>query len=245
MENTRRIIPPMYSNNYSTPNVPTSQPSYRTDYTPYTPPVTPILQATNTRSCASCNKAMPGYYNPNVNMNPTGNRPLSYCENNCPIYLPMFPMNGYDNSKECDDDAAYMKSMYPKTCKVIQNYIDSECDKLEYEGSCMFDEYPDKCHLGAIVMKIYEQVRQTINITLEVDSLDDSSTTKVTDEELREVENENKKDVNASSLEAQQFFNSFGPSHRRNDWLSNLIEIMLFNEIFNRRRRHRRRRRWF
>lgn len=67
-----------------------------------------------------------------------------------------YPMNG--NEMENQADVRYMKEMYPNLAKRIQVLVDEECDKLEYEGSPMFDEYPDKVLIYQIVQRIVEQL---------------------------------------------------------------------------------------
>jgi len=76
-----------------------------------------------------------------------------------PMGIPLLPLYGYDSCEELDKDAAYMKQLYPGPAKSILPYIESECDQLEYDGSVMFDEYPDKVALERIVDRIYEKVK--------------------------------------------------------------------------------------
>lgn len=58
------------------------------------------------------------------------------------------------NALAYQKDVEYMKQLFPSVLQVIQTEIDDECDKLEYSGSVMFDEYPDKTHLRMIVDRI-------------------------------------------------------------------------------------------
>ena len=76
-----------------------------------------------------------------------------------PMGIPLYPLYGYDSCEELDKDAAYMKQLYPSQAKVILPYIESECDQMEYDGSVMFDEYPDRVALDRIVDRIYEKVK--------------------------------------------------------------------------------------
>lgn len=147
--------------------------------------------------------------------------------------VPMFPLYGYDNSEDFNKDVAYMKQLYPQAVLQIQKEVDEECDKLEYEGSCMFDEYPDKSHLNMIVDTIYTRVVEA-------------------DVQKSSVEQE----------EVSATFHPFTPPYcdprgrgcypirgdyryGQPDWLRGLIGVLLFNEMTNRRRRYRSRRRWF
>jgi hypothetical protein len=140
----------------------------------------------------------PNMYLPNAN---------SYT---APMGVPMLPLYGYDNSMDLDRDAEYMKQLYPRTAKSIQSEIDDECDKMEYDGSMMFDEYPDKTYLDKIIDRIYDKVKT--------------------------IEEEPQVEINSLY---------FYPPRRHQNYLRDIINIILLNEIFNRRRRYRGRRRWF
>ena len=51
-----------------------------------------------------------------------------------------------------------MKELYPKEVKKIQEYVEDECDKLEYDGSLMFDERPDQLMLKRVCDRIYDKL---------------------------------------------------------------------------------------
>lgn len=57
-----------------------------------------------------------------------------------------------------EKDVEYMKQQLPSTLQIIQSEIDDICDQLEYDGSVMFDEYPDKNHIRMIVDSIMNQL---------------------------------------------------------------------------------------
>lgn len=155
------------------------------------------------------------------------NQPSNF---DCCTSYPMFPMYNYDDAEELDKDIDYMKSMYPRTCKTIQLDIEDECDKLEYEGSCMFDQFPDRCHLGMIVDRVYQKHAHSHNLFDEDEAFHCSPSQGCPQyQETCEVQSYN-----------PQFRGRNNP-----DFLRDLIEIMLFNELFHRRRRFRRRRRWY
>ncbi len=81
-------------------------------------------------------------------------------ENPIPFYEAFSTENSEMEREEEDrKDLDYIKNMYPSKMKRIQDQIEEECDKLEYEGSMMFDEYPDKGILRGICNKIYASVK--------------------------------------------------------------------------------------
>ena len=51
-----------------------------------------------------------------------------------------------------------MKSYYPETARRIQEKVEEECDLLDYEGSRMYDEYPDRYMLYHLGKKIMDDV---------------------------------------------------------------------------------------
>ena len=122
--------------------------------------------------------------------------------------LPM-PMPGnYLKDMEYEKDVDRMRELYPNEVKKIQKYVDEECDRMEYEGSLMFDEYPDKTMLSLVSKRIMDKIAQ--------------------DSEKDEVETSE----------------CCGGS-RRGGGLSDLVEVLLYNEMYRRRCRHRRCNRWW
>lgn len=92
-------------------------------------------------------------------MNIQNYNPYGYDDTNgiLPYYM-KYPMQDfYSNEEENDRDIEYIKSLYPEKMRQIQEIIEEECDKLEYEGSMMFDEYPDKLMMRTLCNQIYDK----------------------------------------------------------------------------------------
>ena len=51
-----------------------------------------------------------------------------------------------------------MKSYYPEAAGRIQEKVEEECQLLDYEGSRLYDEYPDKFMLHQLCRQIRTQV---------------------------------------------------------------------------------------
>lgn len=102
-------------------------------------------------------------------------------------------------------DVEYMKQLLPSALQAIQNEVDDECDKLEYSGSVMFDEYPDKTHLRMIVDTIMHRLSPEDEETGEVQgaslSINDTTPTYCPDDAM--LDSEETSDVKAAELEAQ------------------------------------------
>ena len=65
----------------------------------------------------------------------------------------------FDRNYADERDIMYMKDMYPETIGKIQVIVEDECDKMEYNGSMMFDEYPDKFMLRRKCKNICDTVK--------------------------------------------------------------------------------------
>ena len=59
-----------------------------------------------------------------------------------------------------DRDIDYVKEMYPVAFMTIQDWVERECDKQEFAGSLMFDEYPDKLGVLQMVNNIFRQIKE-------------------------------------------------------------------------------------
>lgn len=78
-------------------------------------------------------------------------------ENKLPYYM-AYPMPLiYDDERMVRRDLEYMKSLYPISAKRIMPYVEEECDRMMYEGSMMYDEYPDQLQLRLMCRRIFEQ----------------------------------------------------------------------------------------
>lgn len=41
------------------------------------------------------------------------------------------------------NEIEYFQSIYPQNIKILQKYVIEECDRMDYKGSPIYDEYPD------------------------------------------------------------------------------------------------------
>lgn len=137
-----------------------------------------------------------------------------------PFYM-AYPMQDvYLSEIEYERDRERLKEMYPKEAKRIQRVVEEECDKMEYDGSLMFDEYPDRVMVQKLCDNIYN---------------------KVYDNTTAEVETEQYRDRRPGG----GFLPPPPPPPRRDRGGRDLIEILLFDEMFRRRCRHNRCRRFW
>lgn len=113
-----------------------------------------------------------------------------------------------ESMREEERDLRRMQSMYPDAAKLMLSYVEEECDKMEYEGSPMFDEYPDLTTVYRIGERIFGQVKDRLP---------------------KEPEQE------AGEMLAMQFR---GPARAGKCPAQDLARVLLLQEMHHRRRRH-------
>lgn len=53
----------------------------------------------------------------------------------------------FSSYEEDQQDGEFLKSLYPMEIMDLQLMVEEKCDELEYDGSIMFDQYPDKVRI--------------------------------------------------------------------------------------------------
>ena len=75
-----------------------------------------------------------------------------------PFYVAYANPALYDGERIQEQEFALMKSYYPEAAGRIQEKVEEECQLLDYEGSRLYDEYPDKYMLHQLCRQIRTQV---------------------------------------------------------------------------------------
>ena len=81
-------------------------------------------------------------------------------ENKLPFYMAYPVPLLYNDDRNARRDYDYMKSIYPDTAKRVLPYMEEECDRMEYDGSMMYDEYPDRLQLRLMCRRIYDNAEK-------------------------------------------------------------------------------------
>ena len=105
--------------------------------------------------------------------------------------LPLY----YQEEDTATRDLEYLQQMYPAEAKKYQKIIAGILDKLDYEGSMIYDEYPDRWQMYKLSQDILDRIR-------------------------RQEEKENPDVVF---------------SKEKWEWMSDLVQIVLFYEVYKRR----------
>ncbi len=77
-----------------------------------------------------------------------------------PFYMAYPFLMPTQQEREQEKDLRTMQSFYSKTAARIQQKVERECDMMEYDGSLMFDEYPDKFMMEHLCRKIERGLEQ-------------------------------------------------------------------------------------
>ena len=82
-----------------------------------------------------------------------------YTREKMPFYMTYPMQNTVFEETEYEKDCKRLQEMYPRDARRIQSMVDEECDRMEYEGSMMFDRYPDRLMMEMICRRIYRELR--------------------------------------------------------------------------------------
>lgn len=74
-----------------------------------------------------------------------------------PFYMTYPIQNLYMTEMEYERDMERMKELYPGEVKELQKMVEQRCDEIEYEGSRMYDENPDRMMLEEEADRLMER----------------------------------------------------------------------------------------
>ena len=80
-----------------------------------------------------------------------------------PFYAAQGNSDFYNEEREQEREFDLMKSYYPDTARKIQEKAEAQCQMLDYEGSRLYDEYPDKYMIYHLSCKIRESMEPEIS----------------------------------------------------------------------------------
>lgn len=83
-----------------------------------------------------------------------------YIERPLPFYASYPFLLGMDDEREQERDQQMIKSFYSGTALRIQELVEEECDRMEYDGSMMYDEYPDRLMMRRLCTRIEQRYRE-------------------------------------------------------------------------------------
>ena len=145
-----------------------------------------------------------------------------------PFYM-TYPMQSmYLTEMEYEKDMERMKQYYPAETKEIMELVEQRLDQLEYEGSRIYDEEPDRLMIQMEIDGIYRKLSEV----------------------QKKKENRIEGNMQAASyfemVPASIAGETMTTQEREcgNPWLCSMIGVLFGAEMCKRRCRHRRCRRW-
>ena len=97
-----------------------------------------------------------------------------YFEHPMPFHVAYPFTSFYDDEMTAQKDLEVMKSYYPEASRKIQQMVERECDRMEYDGSMMYDEYPDHLMLTQICRRISDRVQKESGLEPELLQMQES-----------------------------------------------------------------------
>lgn len=138
-------------------------------------------------------------------------------------------------AKQDEEDLEKLKELYPVRIRQILAEVEKVCDSMEYEGSIMFDELPEKHR----ILELREGIREKMEPQME------NWEQEALDQQEEDIYVMNHRG-NAGNRRPPQPPGPPYPSRRpgKMDWFGDLIQVLLQDEMYHRRCRHRNCRRW-
>ncbi len=167
-----------------------------------------------------------------------------------PFYMTYPMQNLYLTEMEYEKDMERMKELYPREVLQLQQMVERRCDEMEYEGSRMYDENPDRYMLEREAQRLLEEfLRQnpqygsmTPPPPMPMPRPEEPMAPPLRPMPQRPMPQMPQRPMprEEEDLSMQQYGRG-----RDNTWLRSLIGILFHDEIYRRRCRHRRCSRWW
>lgn len=116
------------------------------------------------------------------------------------------------------EDLEYLQQMYPTYARKYQNTIGSVVDKMDYDGSFIYDQYPDKLTIQRMVESVVAVIRT-------------NEETASGDQEQGAQPNVAGSDMTDRALTEQASWREKEP------WIRELVTVLTYYEILARRRK--------
>ncbi len=116
------------------------------------------------------------------------------------------------------EDLEYLQQMYPTYARKYQDTIGSVVDKMDYDGSFIYDQYPDKLTIQRMVESVVAVIR--------------------TNEETASGDQEQGAQPNvAGSDMTDRALTEQAPWREKEPWIRELVTVLTYYEILARRRK--------
>lgn len=138
-----------------------------------------------------------------------------------PFYM-TYPMPmAYEDEDVMLRDLEYLQQMYPQDAKKYQKKIVSILDKMDYEGSMIYDDYPDQFMLYKLSRDITEMIKK--------DEMADTAK-RMEQQDAGNTASETTDNVRGNNVGQEPDL-----SPERWKQIGDLVQVLLFYEIYKRR----------
>ncbi|MCD8038096.1 MAG: hypothetical protein LUE96_03285 [Lachnospiraceae bacterium] len=115
------------------------------------------------------------------------------------------------------EDLEYLQQMYPTYAKKYRSVISSVVDKMDYDNSFIYDQYPDKLTLQRMVASVMAVIKA--NETADASDAQESQS------------GEQAEPVDEKALTED------APWEEKEPWIKELVTVLMYYEILMRRRK--------
>ena len=122
--------------------------------------------------------------------------------------IPMY----YQEEDSVTRDLEYLQQMYPMEAKRYQKIIVDTLNQMDYEGSMIYDEYPDKWQLYRLTQIIMDKIKRM-----------ESNETNMPNEMLGNMSTNNAENASGRNRDRQW------------EHLEEFIQVLLYYEIYKKR----------
>jgi len=141
------------------------------------------------------------------------------------------------------EDLEYLQQMYPTYARRYQGAISSVVDKMDYEGSFIYDQYPDKLTLQRMVESVMtiirtneEAVSREGTMLENVTALQNRPMPTVQSMSEDPVQRGAESNVTGSNM-IDRALTEQAPWHEKEPWIRELVTVLMYYEILMRRRK--------
>lgn len=149
-----------------------------------------------------------------------------------PFYMTYPVQNMYLTEMEYEKDMDRIKSYYPNEAKAVMKLVEERLDELEYEGSRIYDEEPDRLMIQMEVDQLYKKLMENPEFMERSVSMSKADV-KPSYFEMVPLAVREEKNLKAQGRGCE------------NNWLCSMVGVLFGTELYKRRCHHRRCRRWF
>lgn len=145
-------------------------------------------------------------------------------------------------------ELAYWEERYPEKIKHLQRHVEEVCDQEDYDGSIIYDEHPDAVALQQMMNRIMERAMEDSMLQPATEEMEDMAEDMVEEGILYEANqygHPGRPGGSGRPPRPPHPPQPPRPPQRDGSWLTDIIPVLLFQELFKRRCRGRNCRRKF